>query len=261
MGFKEYLIADRHYHHEPGVPRGAPGSDFWASGSQISVRDGPLAVGADLRHYARYERVSRAIDPAVARRAATRRRAGSRFRTAVPGSRLGGDHRGYHAHSRGQPEVRLGFLVVRSADSRARLVDGRRAPRHDRVMTQAPESPIQSQPAQEASHPRLYQVAAWVVIVAGIVFVVAVVFFAGAWAGGGGHHFPHHHHGVFGPDGPGGPDGPPPWPGPWGQGPGPGGPGWPGPWGPGMGPGGPGGHGGHGDRGGPEEPPPPPPSP
>ena len=105
-------------------------------------------------------------------------------------------------------------------------------------MTQAPEPPFQSPtgppPAPAAGHPRLYQVAAWVVIVAGIVFVVAVVFFTGAWAGGGGHHFHHHHHGVFGPDGPGGPDGPPPWPGPWGQGPGPGGPGWPGPWGPGW---------------------------
>ena len=58
-------------------------------------------------------------------------------------------------------------------------------------MTQAPEPPFQSPPgpppAPAASHPRLYQVAAWVVIVAGIVFIVAIVFFSGVWAAGGGH--------------------------------------------------------------------------
>lgn len=129
-------------------------------------------------------------------------------------------------------------------------------------MTQAPEPPIQPPvgphivaPPLAAKHARLYQAAAWVVIVAGTVFVLAVVFFAGAELSGHGPQY-RHHHGVFAPDGPGGPDGPPPYvvfpggPFPPGSGP------W-GPWGPGMGPGGPGGHGGHG---GPDEPPPPPPT-
>jgi hypothetical protein len=134
-------------------------------------------------------------------------------------------------------------------------------------MTQAPEPPIQPHagppPAAysaalplSAKHARLYQAAAWVVIVAGTVFVLAVVFFAGAEATGRGPQY-RHHHGMFAPDAPGGPDGPPPYVvfpgGPFPPGSGPGGP-W-GPWGPGMGPGGPGGRGGHG---GPDEPPPPP---
>ena len=142
-------------------------------------------------------------------------------------------------------------------------------------MTQPPEPPI-STPAgrpppaypaalpHEAEHTRLYRAAAWVVIVAGILFVLAVVFFAGARFAGSGQPYRHHHHGMFGPDGP-PPDGPP-WVvfpgGPFPPGTGPGGSPWGGPWGPGMGPGGPGGpngpggHGGHGGHGGPEEPPP-----
>ena len=138
-------------------------------------------------------------------------------------------------------------------------------------MTQPPEPPIQAPtgppvaaysavPPPAARHARLYQVAAWVVIVAGTVFVLAVVFFAGAEISGHGPQYRPHHHGGFAPDGPGGPGGPdgsPPYVvfpgGPFPPGSGPSGP-W-GPWGPGMGPGGPGGHGGHG---GPEEPPPPP---
>jgi hypothetical protein len=135
-------------------------------------------------------------------------------------------------------------------------------------MTQAPEPPIQPPlpgptpppPPFVTKHSRLYQVAAWVVIVAGIVFVVAVIFFSGAAVAGYGHPWGHHHHGMFGP---GGPEGPPPgeWQvfpgGPFVPGMGPGGPGmWPGPWGPGMGPGGPGAHGGHAGHG--QQLPPPP---
>jgi hypothetical protein len=141
-------------------------------------------------------------------------------------------------------------------------------------MTHAPEPSIQPPAGPPAAvsaaafplaarHARLYQAAAWVVIVAGTVFVLAVVFFAGAEVSGHGPQYRHHHQGVFAPDAPGGPDGPP-WVvfpgGPFPPGSGPGGPPWVGPWGPGMGPGmGPGGPGGHGHHGGPEEPPPPPP--
>ncbi len=81
--------------------------------------------------------------------------------------------------------------------------------------------------------------AAWVVIVAGIVFILSTVFFAGAMVMGFNHHcnYKHHHGMMYGPGGPGGPGG-----GPWQFG-GPGGPGMVGPWGPppGYGPGGPGG--------------------
>jgi hypothetical protein len=137
-------------------------------------------------------------------------------------------------------------------------------------MTQVPEPPIQPPPGPPgavsaavpllaAKHARLYQAAAWVVIVAGTVFVLAVVFFAGAQLSGQGPQYHRHHQGVFTPDSPTGPDGAPPWVvfpgGPFPPGSGPGGP-W-GPWGPGMGPGGPGGH-GPGGHGGPDEPAPPP---
>ena len=137
-------------------------------------------------------------------------------------------------------------------------------------MTQAPEPPIQSPAGPPApvypvatQHSRLYRAAAWVVIVAGILFVLAVVFFAGVKFSDHGQPYRHHHHGMFGPDGPVGPAGPdgPPWVvfpgGPFPPGSGPGGPPWGGPWGPGMGPGGPGGHAGPGGHGGPEAPPPP----
>lgn len=140
-------------------------------------------------------------------------------------------------------------------------------------MTQAPEPPIVPSgpppavptvaPLPPARHARLYQAAAWVVIVAGTVFVLAVVFFAGAELSGHGPQDHHHNRGVFGPEAPSGPEGPP-WVvfpgGPFPPGSGPGGPPWVGPWGPGMGPGGPGGPGGprgHGGHGGPDEPPPP----
>ena len=84
--------------------------------------------------------------------------------------------------------------------------------------------------------------AAWVVIVAGIVFILATVFFAGAMVMGVGQHcyYRHHHGMMFKPGGPWGPGGP------WQNG-GPYGP-WMGPpppgAGPGVGPGGPGGPGG-----------------
>jgi hypothetical protein len=66
-----------------------------------------------------------------------------------------------------------------------------------------------------AKPPRLYQVAAWVVIVAGILYIVTTIFFAGfKIAGHHGHHhhwhhqnaMVHHHRGPGG--GPGGPGGP-----------------------------------------------------
>jgi hypothetical protein len=66
--------------------------------------------------------------------------------------------------------------------------------------------------------PRVFQFAAWVAIVAGIVFIVAVIFFTGFTLGrhsgqhGGGFHHKHHammmHPHRFGPGGPGGPGGP-----------------------------------------------------
>jgi len=66
--------------------------------------------------------------------------------------------------------------------------------------------------------------AAWVVIVAGIVFILATVFFAGAMVVGIGQHcyYRHHHGMMFKPGGPWGPDG-----GRWQNG---------GPYGPGMAP-------------------------
>ena len=82
-------------------------------------------------------------------------------------------------------------------------------------MTQAPEPPIQSPagpppPVYPAAtqHSRLYRAAAWVVIVAGILFVLSVVFFAGVKFSEHGQPYRHHHHGTFGPDGPAGPAGP-----------------------------------------------------
>lgn len=84
--------------------------------------------------------------------------------------------------------------------------------------------------------PRLYRVAAWVVIVAGIVFIASTLLFTAAMIFGAGHCYHHrHHHGMFRPDGPDGYGGPgwqfryPGGPPPPGMGPGfPGGPGGPG---------------------------------
>jgi hypothetical protein len=98
----------------------------------------------------------------------------------------------------------------------------------------APPAPVH----EPVKSPRLFVVAAWVVIVAGILFILSTIFFAGAMVFGISHHCHHHHHGMmYGPGGPGGPGG-----GPWQYG-----PGGPGmvvtPFGPppGFGPGGPGG--------------------
>ena len=72
-------------------------------------------------------------------------------------------------------------------------------------------------PATGAPHktPRVFQVAAWVAIVAGTVFIVAVIFFTGfvlgRYAGFPGHHGGFHHHKhhamMMHPHGPGGPGG------------------------------------------------------
>lgn len=58
----------------------------------------------------------------------------------------------------------------------------------------APPGPVEQKPYW------LYRLAAWVAIVAGIVFIVSSIFFAGVYASGGmrgqhchrGHHGPHH---------------------------------------------------------------------
>ena len=61
--------------------------------------------------------------------------------------------------------------------------------------------------------PRVFQFAAWVAIVAGIVFIVSVIFFSGYILGkhSGGHHHGHKHHAMMGHPhrfgGPGGPGG------------------------------------------------------
>lgn len=149
-------------------------------------------------------------------------------------------------------------VTVIHSDFTGGTFDGRPVSGHYQEMTEPPEPSIQPTPANAAPPPyvartsRLYQAAAWVVIVAGIVFVVAVIFFTGAAVAWHNQPYRYHHHGLFRPDGsgPGGPGGPgggqwlfvfpggPP------PGMGPGGPGGPpmmsGPGGPGMGPGGPG---------------------
>ena len=63
--------------------------------------------------------------------------------------------------------------------------------------------------------PRVFIAAAWVAIVAGIVFIVSVIFFTGMALGhhGGHHHHHHAHHAMIHPHrfgGPGGPGGPRP---------------------------------------------------
>ncbi|GAB3028246.1 hypothetical protein [Mycobacterium bourgelatii] len=126
-------------------------------------------------------------------------------------------------------------------------------------MTETPEPAAKAGPVTTAAPPpgrvvekppRLYRVAAWVVIIAGITFIAWTLFFAGAMVFGAGkcHHHRHHHHGQMGPGG--GPGGP--------------GPGWQfrfpgGPPPPGVGPGFPGGPppgaGGPGTPTGPAQPP------
>ncbi len=138
-------------------------------------------------------------------------------------------------------------------------------------MSETPEDPAETttEIATPTAHPaepviverkpnRLYQVLAWVGIIAGTVFIVAVVFFSGfilGKASGGGHgHFRNNHHGheMMMERG-----GPPPFmrPGFGGGGPGMFGPGpGPGNFGPGPGNFGPGGPGGPGQSGGPGQP-------
>lgn len=54
-------------------------------------------------------------------------------------------------------------------------------------MTETPETSVDH---RFGAHSRLGQVAAWVVIVAGVVFVVAVIFFSGLMLGwGSGNHY------------------------------------------------------------------------
>ncbi len=62
-------------------------------------------------------------------------------------------------------------------------------------MTQTPEPSTQPTPAAAAppayapvKPPKVYVAAAWVVIVAGIVFILSTVFFAGAMVMGISHH-------------------------------------------------------------------------
>ncbi|MCV7225910.1 hypothetical protein [Mycolicibacterium komossense] len=120
------------------------------------------------------------------------------------------------------------------------------------VVTPPPPATYDTRPAYvEPRKPsRLYQVAAWVAIVAGSVFIVAVIFFTGFALGvhsGGGHHG--HHRQDMGETRQEGPPMMPMRPGFLFPGPGAFGPGGPGmfPGGPGqMGPGGPGGQGGPG---------------
>jgi hypothetical protein len=45
--------------------------------------------------------------------------------------------------------------------------------------------------------PRVFIAAAWVAIVAGIVFIVSVIFFTGMALGHHGHHHHHHHHAML----------------------------------------------------------------
>ncbi|WP_112720590.1 hypothetical protein, partial [Mycobacterium tuberculosis] len=72
------------------------------------------------------------------------------------------------------------------------------APPPSAATTSPPPSPQQEKP------PRLYRAAAWVVIVAGIVFTVAVIFFSGALVLGQGKcpYHRYYHHGMFRPVGP-----------------------------------------------------------
>jgi hypothetical protein len=78
-------------------------------------------------------------------------------------------------------------------------------------MSETPEIPtrpttVATNPAVEPAKPYwLYRFAAWVVIVAGILFIVTTIFFAGfKIAGHHGHHGCHHHWGQHHAMGPGG---------------------------------------------------------
>lgn len=63
------------------------------------------------------------------------------------------------------------------------------------ITTTPPPPPVEVKPYW------LYRLAAWVAIVAGVVFIVSSIFFAGVWVsrgGPGGHHHWHGPHGHFG---------------------------------------------------------------
>jgi hypothetical protein len=92
-----------------------------------------------------------------------------------------------------------------------------------RSSTATAPAPAATEPASYRA-PKVFQLAAWVAIAAGTVFVIAVIFFTGFLLGkSGGHHHGHHHHKAHamihphrfgGPGGPGGwqgatPQGPP----------------------------------------------------
>src|SRR5690625_6079671 len=63
------------------------------------------------------------------------------------------------------------------------------------TMTDTPESPTGAPPPAPREKPsRLYQAAAWVVIVSGVVFTASVIFFSGAMLTHRDHHRDHHHH-------------------------------------------------------------------
>ncbi|MEO8816234.1 MAG: hypothetical protein ABI307_11790 [Mycobacterium sp.] len=64
-------------------------------------------------------------------------------------------------------------------------------------MSESPESTSKSVPSAPPAAPPpywLYRFAAWVGIIAGIVFIVSSVFFAGVYVSKGGHHCHHHRH-------------------------------------------------------------------
>lgn len=56
-------------------------------------------------------------------------------------------------------------------------------------------TPVALPPQQDRRPNRLYQAAAWVAIVAGVVFIVGAIFFAGFALGGGDGGFGGHHRG------------------------------------------------------------------
>src|ERR1700733_7092454 len=81
-----------------------------------------------------------------------------------------------------------------------------------RSSTATAPAPVATEPVSYRA-PRVFQLAAWVAIFAGTVFIIAVIFFTGFMLGhsGGHHHHGHHHkhhammhHQLGGPGGPGG---------------------------------------------------------
>ena len=89
------------------------------------------------------------------------------------------------------------------------------------VRTHTATAPAPAVEAAPYGTPRVFRFAAWVAIVAGIVFIVAIIFFTGytlgRHSGHGGFHHGHKHHATMhhrmGPGGPGGAGGAPGGPG------------------------------------------------